>query len=74
MPPPLELCDDDGVTGGFDGMSEEPPPPMLVRDAIPPDVAEQPPKAAQNNNKRTARHIVNPHTYAYNAELGLQLA
>jgi len=47
---------------------------MLVRDAIPPDVAEQPPKAAQNNNKRTARHIVNPHTYAYNAELGLQLA
>jgi hypothetical protein len=55
-------------------MSEELPPPMLVRDAMPPDVAEHPPKAAQNNNKRTARHIVTPHMYAYNAELGLQLA
>ena len=74
MPPLLELCDDDGVTPAFDGMSEELPPPMLVRDAIPPDVVEQPPKAAQNNSKRTARHIVNPHTYGYNAELGLQLA
>lgn len=74
MPPLLELCDDDGVAAAFGGISEELAPPMLVRDAIPPDVAEQPPKAAQNNSKRTARHIVNPHTYGYNAELGLQLA
>jgi hypothetical protein len=55
-------------------MSEGLPAPMPVRDAKPPDAVEQPPKAAQNNNKRTARHIVTPHMYAYNAELGLQLA